>query len=49
MGLNSNLKKADSIKKVSSGVCTELSVKEIQALLYSKEYYCVYTKLKISL
>lgn len=33
MGLKSNLKKADSIKKVSSGVCTKLSVKEIQALL----------------
>jgi hypothetical protein len=33
MGLKSNLKKADSIKKVNSGVCTELSVKEIQALL----------------
>ena len=33
MGIKSNLKKADSIKKVSSGVCTKLSVKEIQALL----------------
>lgn len=30
MGLKSNLKKANTIKK---GVCTELSVKEIQALL----------------
>ena len=32
MGLKANLKKSSTLKK-TSGVCTELTVKEIQALL----------------